>query len=104
MDKKGNIQEHSKIKLELYRLYLELYLTVLLNSGRFGEVFIHDIFAGSGKSANDEKGSPLIAAVEIQKMRKKFPNTPVTLRLNEKCPDKFGRLQEVLKPFTFAQL
>jgi three-Cys-motif partner protein len=104
MDKKGNILEHSKIKLELYRLYLELYLTVILNSRRFSEVFIHDIFAGSGKSENNEKGSPLIAAVEIQKIRKKFPTTPVTLRLNEKCSEKFPRLQGALKPFTFVAL
>ncbi len=102
MDKKGIIQEHSKIKLELYRLYLELYLTVLLNSGRFSEVFVHDIFAGSGKSANDEKGSSLLAAVEIQKIRGKFPNIPVTLRLNEKCQEKFTRLKDLLTPFAFA--
>src|ERR1700693_759581 len=28
MDKKGIIQEHSKIKLELYRLYLERYVSI----------------------------------------------------------------------------
>ena len=48
MDKKGIISEHSKIKLELYRSYLELYLTVLLNSRRFREIHVHDIFAGWG--------------------------------------------------------
>ena len=35
MDKKGFIQEHSKIKLELYRLYLERYLSVLLTTPFF---------------------------------------------------------------------
>ena len=30
MDTKGIISEHSKIKLELYKLYLERYLAVLL--------------------------------------------------------------------------
>ncbi len=103
MDTKGIIQEHSKIKLELYRLYLERYLSVLLNSGRFRQVYVHDIFAGSGKSANDENGSALIAAREIQKIRNKFPKISVTLRLNEKCSDKFSQLEELLNPFTFAE-
>jgi hypothetical protein len=57
MDKKGIIQEHSKIKLELYRLYLERYLSILFGTPFFGTITVNDIFAGSGKSKNDEKGS-----------------------------------------------
>lgn len=104
MDKKGNIHEHSKFKLELYRLYLERYLTILLNSHLFKKVFVHDIFAGRGKSANDESGSSLIAAVAIQKIRETFPNTPVTLRLNERDSDNFAALTEALGHFSFAGL
>ncbi len=100
MDKKGNIHEHSKIKLELYRLYLELYLSVLLTSQSFKTIDIHDIFAGMGKSTDNEKGSALLAAIEIQKMRPRFPNTHVALRLNEKDPNNFSCLEDVLKPFS----
>lgn len=98
MDKKGRIQEHSKIKLELYRLYLELYLTVLLNSGSFRIINIHDIFAGKGKSGN-ENGSALLAAIEIQKARSKYPGTQVSLRLNEKDANNFLSLDQTLTPF-----
>lgn len=104
MDKKGNIFEHSKFKLELYRLYLESYLTILLKSARFQEVFVHDVFAGSGKSANDESGSALIAAIAIQNIQKTLPKPPVILRLNEKDPNKCTLLMEALRPFQFAQL
>lgn len=104
MDKKGNIHEHSKFKLELYRLYLVMYLTILLKSARFHEVFVHDVFAGSGKSANDENGSALIAATAIQKIQKTLPKPPVILRLNERDPNKFTLLMEALRPFQFAQL
>lgn len=99
MDKKGRFQEHSKVKLELYRSYLELYLTVLLNSQRYQEVHIHDIFAGKGQSEDGNKGSALLAAIEIQKVRERFPNTPVFLKLNEKQTDHFENLKTVLKPF-----
>ena len=100
MDKKGVIQEHSKIKLELYRLYLEGYLVVLINSERFECVFVHDIFAGSGMSENGEKGSALLAAIEVDKIRSQNQNTPIILRLNEKDPDSFSNLKTALTPFS----
>lgn len=98
MDKKGRIQEHSKIKLELFRLYLELYLAVLLNAKTFSSLNIHDPFAGRGKTGN-ENGSALLAAIEIQKARAKYPSTPIALQLNEKDSENFKSLQNVLKLF-----
>ena len=47
MDTKGFINEHSKIKLELYKLYLERYLAVLLATPFFDTIRVHDVFAGS---------------------------------------------------------
>jgi three-Cys-motif partner protein len=68
MDRKGFIQEHSKIKLELYRLYLERYLSVLLATPLFEKIVVSDVFAGCGVSRNEEKGSALIAAEAIEKI------------------------------------
>ena len=79
MDTQGNIHEHSKIKLELYRLYLERYLSVLLVTPSFSSIQINDVFAGCGVAHNEEKGSALIAAEiiagiksEDNKFRKQF--------------------------------
>ena len=60
MDKKGFIQEHSKIKLELYRLYLERYLSVLLESRFFERIIVSDVFAGCGVSRTNKKVVPLL--------------------------------------------
>lgn len=98
MDKKGRIQEHSKIKLELYRLYVELYLAVLINSKLYNSVYVHDIFAGKGKS-DGENGSALLAAIEISKIRPKHSTVKVGLKLNEKNADSFTKLKKVLEPF-----
>lgn len=60
---------------------------------------VHDLFAGMGKTEDGEKGSALIGAVEIKKIRAKFPTTPVTLNVNEKRARFFNSLKEVLYPF-----
>ena len=99
MDTKGRIQEHSKIKLELYRLYIERYLSVLLNSRSFNTIYVHDIFAGRGKTEDNDNGSALKAAIEIQKIRTKYPTKDVILKLNEKNHNNFLHLQAVLEPF-----
>ena len=69
MDKKGIIHEHSKIKLELYRLYLEGYLSVLLSTSFFERIVISDVFAGCGVAKNEEKGSAIISAETIEKIK-----------------------------------
>jgi three-Cys-motif partner protein len=85
MDKKGFIQEHSKIKLELYRLYLERYLSVLLTTPFFDRIVISDVFAGCGVAQNEEKGSALIAAETIDKIKadRNPRNKDIILNLND---------------------
>lgn len=100
VDKKGHIQEHSKIKLQLYRSYLELYLSVLLVSGSFNALNVYDLFAGRGKSADGDEGSALLAAKAITEIRKKYPTKPVLLKLNEKRKDHLANLTDVLKPYS----
>src|SRR5688572_10035280 len=104
MDKQGYIKEHSKIKLELYRLYLERYLWVLLNSKAFSQIVVHDIFAGSGKSLNSENGSALISAIEINKIRNDFPLTQIKLMANEYDQSSYAQLTKNLEPFPFKTL
>jgi three-Cys-motif partner protein len=106
MDKKGIIQEHSKIKLELYRLYLERYLSILFGTPFFGTITVNDIFAGSGKSKNDEKGSAMIAAETIDGIIKRGnpQNKLVFLNLNEVEPDNCAALEAHLKAYEFVRV
>lgn len=106
MDKQGIIHEHSKIKLELYRLYLERYLSVLLVTPMFDSVVVSDIFAGSGISENEEKGSPIIAAEAIENVKKEHNkhNKNILLNLNESDQNKVDLLTEHLKKWNFVTI
>lgn len=106
MDTKGLIHEHSKIKLELYRLYLERYLSVLLVANFFNRIDIIDVFAGCGISDNDEKGSAIIAAETIDTISKN--NNPqrkqVILKLNDADQQNCSALQRHLQSYNFASV
>ncbi|MGA7577427.1 MAG: three-Cys-motif partner protein TcmP [Desulfobaccales bacterium] len=106
MDKKGFIQEHSKIKLELYRLYLERYLSVLLESRFFERIIVSDVFAGCGVSQNEQKGSALIAAETIEKIKadRNPRNKAVILNLNDVNRANFLALQKHLQNRSFVRI
>jgi three-Cys-motif partner protein len=104
MDKRGIIQEHSKIKLELYRLYLERYLSVLLSTPFFNNIEVSDIFAGSGISQNEEKGSAILAAETIASVMKEHNQhgKQVKLNLNDSNLKNCTSLREHLKAYDFV--
>ena len=104
MDKKGTIDEHSKIKLELYRLYLERYLSVLSAAGHFTNIEVIDIFAGCGISDNNEKGSAVIAAKAINHIQSDHPRQRYKLRLNDSDQKKCASLQSVLQGYDFIDI
>ena len=60
MNKKERIQRHSKEKLNVYRNYLEAYLSVMTNTS-FNPIFIIEPFAGCGKDRDGNTGSAVIA-------------------------------------------
>ncbi|MDR0800633.1 MAG: three-Cys-motif partner protein TcmP, partial [Endomicrobium sp.] len=66
MDKKGNIEVHSKIKLDIYKKYLEAYLSIMINVPNCDNISIVEPFAGKGISDNGENGSALIAKNVIE--------------------------------------
>ena len=106
MDKKGFIQEHSKIKLELYRLYLERYLSVLLATPFFERIVVSDVFAGCGVSQNEERGSALIAAETIEKIKaERNPrNKDIILNLNDVNQANCLALQKHLQKRPFVRI
>lgn len=58
--------EETLCKLDIYRQYLRSWLPVFLNQGkRIRNIQIFDFFAGPGRDAVGQSGSPLIASEEI---------------------------------------
>ncbi len=106
MDKKGFIREHSKIKLALYRLYLERYLSVLLTTPFFERIVVSDVFAGCGVSQNEEKGSALLAAETIEKIKaERNPrNKDIILNLNDANQANCLALQKHLQNRPFVHI
>lgn len=60
MNKNELIQRHSKDKLNVYRRYLETYLSVMTYA-KFNPIFIVEPFAGCGKDINGNLGSAITA-------------------------------------------
>ena len=58
--------DHSKAKVELYKRYLSIYLNILSKADFVSKVFLYDLFAGEGKYANNELGSPIEAMNSIK--------------------------------------
>jgi three-Cys-motif partner protein len=99
MDKKEKFHSHSLLKLQLYKLYLDRFLSVLLASGKFNRIVVHDIFAGIGKSQDGISGSALIAAETLNDFIPKYQSAKISLNVNENNKQRFQTLQENMRDF-----
>lgn len=52
--------QHSEVKIDLLRRYLEKYLSILSNSTFVDDIYIYDLFCGEGIYEGGGKGSPII--------------------------------------------
>jgi three-Cys-motif partner protein len=98
MNKRGNIEKHSKLKLNIYKKYLETYLSIMGKVNFFESIFIVEPFAGKGIADNGEKGSALIAKEVISSIKDDYEKEKksVFLRLNEKEKKSCDKLKENL--------
>ncbi len=60
------MMQHSEVKIQLLRLYLERYLNVLSVSKFFGDIHLYDLFCGEGTYENNGKGSPIVILETIK--------------------------------------
>ena len=104
--KKGSFKSTAKSSWTLYRLYLERYLSVLLSTPFFESVVVSDVFAGCGVSQNEEKGSALIAAETIEKIKldRNPKNKAVFLNLNDSDQANCSALQAHLQSRSFVKI
>ncbi len=103
MDTKDQMSESTRIKLELYGLYLGGYLGVLLNTPFYDEIEIIDPFAGWGILKDGQKGSAVIAAEAIAQADNQL-RKPVRLRLNDSDDKKCKSLKAHLNQYSFASV
>ena len=89
---------HSEAKVEFYKKYLELYLRVLYLSSVIDEIFIFDVFCGTGIYENGKKGSPIVAYEEIKKLKEKFSanKTSIKLLINDMDSDKTEKVKSYI--------
>jgi len=84
---KNYLEEHSKEKVAFYEKYLNLYLTVLLNTQYVKAINIYDIFCGVGIYDGDgSKGSPVVAMECIKNQLKihwENKDKPISLLIND---------------------
>ena len=61
-----NLYEHSEIKVNLLKLYLERYLNIIGLSPFFKDVHIYDMFCSEGRYDDGGEGSPLVILKTIK--------------------------------------
>lgn len=83
---KKQTEKHSEIKRELYKLYLEAYLSILGNAEQYiDRIFIYDLFCGEGILENSNKSSAIIALETIKQVKaERKLNTKIKILLNDK--------------------
>ena len=98
MDIKGNIENHSKIKLHIYKKYLEAYLSIMIKLHyHYTDIFIVEPFAGKGISNNGEEGSAIIAKNVITSISNQS-NKNIHLALNDIKKESYEDLVKNLEP------
>lgn len=100
---KKNLLEHSQAKVDIYKTYLENYLSVLGNDKFTKELVIYDIFCGTGVYENGLEGSPIQAFNAITQHRKRFNDNgwnqkPITLVINDGNAQNVQKVKSYLEP------
>ncbi len=69
-----SFDESTKLKLEIFRECFREWLPVFINNQIIKRVYIYDFFAGPGKDAEENRGSPLILLNEAKGRDKRYCN------------------------------
>ncbi len=90
--------EHSEVKIELLRLYLIRYLTILNHSEYVEEVYLYDLFCGEGIYDNEGKGSPIIILdVLLEVLENNQNNTRFHCLFNDLDESKIRNLESSIQ-------
>jgi three-Cys-motif partner protein len=70
--KDSNLEDHSKAKVNLLGIYLNLYLSIIANDGYTQKINLFDMFCGAGLYKNGGKGSPLVILSIVKSVYEKI--------------------------------
>ena len=98
---KDNILPHTQAKLNLYKDYLESYITVLLRAKWVSKIYLYDIFCGNGIYDDGKPGSPVIALEIIKKAMAEYVKNgnlikPIYLIINDKSQKRLEKARGIL--------
>lgn len=99
---KDVILPHSKHKLDLYKNYLERYLSILLRSKYTKSISLYDLFCGRGQYKDGNIGSPLITNECVQAALNNakqygFNPVPISISVNDKSGKNIKAVKELLE-------
>jgi len=99
VEAKTRLLAHSKAKIELYSIYLSIYLNIIERDAHTEKIYLYDLFCGEGKYSDGSRGSPLAALDVIKKHF--FENgkkiKPIRFLLNDEDADKIEKLTDLVK-------
>ena len=95
-DSQKNMYPHSKVKVDLLRKYLEMYLHVLSNTNTVKNIYLFDLFCGPGLHENEGVGSPLVILNEIRKVSNANKNISYECQFNDNDINKIEKLKSTI--------
>lgn len=98
--------EGTKAKLEIFESYLKEWLPVFISSKKnnyWDDLIIYDFFAGEGKDADGNFGSPLLILQTLNKFNHLVETTGVKIKviLNEANLESLKILQKNINDFEY---
>lgn len=93
--------EETLIKLDIFQAYAKVWIPTFAMQGSVSEIFIFDLFAGTGYDKAHVPGSPIRILSTIKEFLGTLynQNTQITLYLNEFNPAKYKLLKEACDNF-----
>ncbi len=96
------LMEHSEVKVQLLKLYLEGYLSILNNSSYVGEIHLYDLFCGEGLYRNGGKGSPIIILETIRSIQEQnLKSTVFHCHFNDLDKAKINKIEKFIRDEQF---
>lgn len=78
----NKFESSTRVKLEIFRLYVTEWIPVFLSKpDNFKEIFIYDLFAGSGTDSEGNPGSPLVILDAVSNYCSKLIETGQLLKI-----------------------
>lgn len=100
IDVKNTMQIHSRAKVDFYKTYLEMYVSILCQSQYIKHIRIYDVFCGMGIYEDGGKGSPIVAYETIKGVydaHKISNETDIVLTINDISKERIAKVEDYIE-------